>query len=111
MRSASQDGAARPGVEGRPVYTKSRPTDRYPFTSAEDAGLGAEEFEGSRRFTRPCERILSTSVTALQVDDDVLDPRVRLRMLDRAADLLHDVVLETPAATSTATVCAISRPQ
>lgn len=66
--------------------------DRYPFTSVEDAGLGADEFEGPRRFTRPCERITSSTTGP----DDVLDPRVRLRMLDRAADLLHDVVLETP---------------
>ncbi len=70
--------------------------DRYPFTSVEDSGLGADEFGGPRRFTRPVERILSTPVTAVQVDDDLLDPRVRLRMLDRAADALHDVVLETP---------------
>lgn len=69
--------------------------NRYPFTEAEDAGLGADEFEGPRRFTRPCERIVATTPP----DDgvaDCLDPRVRLRMLDRAADLLHDVVLETP---------------
>lgn len=68
---------------------------RYPFTDVEDAGLGADEFEGPRRFTRPVERT-RTSVTPVQADDDVLDPRVRLRMLDRAGDLLDDVVLETP---------------
>ncbi|KSU59645.1 MULTISPECIES: hypothetical protein [unclassified Gordonia (in: high G+C Gram-positive bacteria)] len=29
-------------------------------------------------------------------EDEVLDVRVRLRMLDQAADLLHDVLVETP---------------
>lgn len=69
--------------------------DRYPFTSVEDAGLGADEFGGPRRFTRPCERITPTTAEA---EDDVLDPRVRLRMHDRAADLLHEAVLPPRAA-------------
>ena len=54
-----------------------------------------DRFEGPRRFTRPCERIVATTPPEDGVAD-CLDPRVRLRMLDRAADLLHDVVLETP---------------
>lgn len=91
--------------------------NRYPFTEAEDAGLGADEFEGPRRFTRPVERIVVDSTLHrccggigrhTRDCEDVLDPRVRVRMLDRAADLLHDVVLETP---STANFCAISRRQ
>ncbi|WLP90075.1 hypothetical protein [Gordonia sp. NB41Y] len=100
-------------------------TDRYPFTTAVDAGLGAEEFEGPRRFTRQCERMShpvdSTGIemgvpdagmtdrmmAAIEKaggfgpdDDDVLDPRIRQRMLDQAADLLHDVLQETPTAAS-----------
>lgn len=80
--------------------------NRYPFTEAEDAGLGADEFEGPRRFTRPVERIVVDSTLHrccggigrhTRDCEDVLDPRVRVRMLDRAADLLHDVVLETPS--------------
>ncbi|OPX17028.1 hypothetical protein [Gordonia sp. i37] len=67
---------------------------RYDTLDAQaDLGMGTDEFGGPRRFTRPCERITPTITEA---DPDTLDPHVRLRMLDRAADLLHEVVLETP---------------
>ncbi|QUD82103.1 hypothetical protein J8M97_20565 [Gordonia polyisoprenivorans] len=84
---------------------------RYDHLDAQvDAGLGADEFEGPRRFTRPVERINPHAVDSTlhgccggvgrhaRGCEDVLDPRVRLRMLDRAADLLHEVLLETPHA-------------
>lgn len=96
--------------------------DRYQFTDVEDAGLGAEEFEGPRRFTRQCDR-MSDPVDSSNVEmgvpdegmadrmmaaiekaggfgpdeDEHLDPRIRLKMLDQAADLLHDVLQETLA--------------
>ena len=52
-----------------------------------DLGLGAEE-SGTARYTRPCERIESR-------DEDRLDIRIRAGMLTKAADLLHEVLLET----------------
>lgn len=96
--------------------------DRYArLDSQADAGLGADEFEGPARFTRPSERTthlvdssnihmgdasgmtLDTMLDAIEdgrrddaAEDEVLDPRVRLRMLDQAAALLHEVLAETP---------------
>lgn len=61
-----------------------------------DLGEGTEEFEGPERFTRPCERIARATSSAEFVQDDYLDARVRLRLLDKAADLLHELLAETP---------------
>ncbi|OPX14380.1 hypothetical protein [Gordonia sp. i37] len=82
--------------------------DQYNRLDAQaDTGLGAEEFAGPARFTRPVERTSPIVDSTLhrccggvgrhtRDCDDILDPRVRLRMLDRAADLLADVLTEMP---------------
>lgn len=76
------------------------------FEGHSDCGLGADESQ-MRRFTRPVERVERSrvAVTAPQLaspdhsdDEDRLDIRIRVGMLTRAADLLHEVLLETPMA-------------